>query len=345
MIINNRNIGPGYKPYFVAELSGNHNGDINRALTLIEKAKECGADAVKIQTYTPDTITIDHNGPEFTIKSGLWAGQTLYELYERAHTPWEWHEALFNKASEVGIDIFSSPFDRSAVDFLESLNAPAYKIASLEIVDHGLIAAAAETKKPLIISTGLASVNEIQEAIEVAKKSGATEICILHCTSGYPTPFSETNLNNIPDLISKFNTIAGLSDHTTGIAASIAAITLGASMIEKHFTLDQKDGGVDSSFSINPDELKIICTTINQTYEALGEVNYDIMPSEKESLNFRRSLYVVKDIIKGEEFTEENTRSIRPGYGAHPKHLIEVIGCKAKVNLKKGTPFELKFIE
>jgi N-acetylneuraminate synthase len=343
--INGRKIGPGLKPYFIAELSGNHNGDISRALKLIEKAKECGADAVKLQTYSADSITIDHDGPGFTLEEGLWAGRSLYELYQEASTPWDWHQSLFERAKEVGIDIFSSPFDEAAIELLESLNTPAYKIASFEIIDHNLIASVASTKKPLILSTGVASLDEISEAIEVAQNAGATEICILHCTSGYPTPFSESHLNTIPDLISRFDVLVGLSDHTAGIAVPLAAMVLGASIIEKHFTLDRNDGGVDSSFSIIPDELNLICQTLSEAYDALGEISYDIKPSELATRNSRRSLYVVQDIKKGQQITQHNVRSIRPGYGIAPKHLNKILGCSANIDLKRGTPFEFEYID
>jgi len=344
MQINGHKIGPGHKPYFIAELSGNHNGDINRAFRLIEKAKECGAGAVKLQTYTADTITIDHDGPGFILKDGLWSGRRLYDLYQEASTPWEWHKPLFQKANEVGIDIFSSPFDETAIELLEDLNTPAYKIASLEIVDHNLIAAAASTGKPLIISTGLASIEEIGEAIEVAQNAGATEICVLHCTSGYPTPISESHLNTIPDLISRFDTLVGLSDHTPGIAAPIAAMVLGASVFEKHFTLDRDDGGVDSSFSINPDELTFLCQTLSEAYEALGAANYELKPSELNTRDSRRSLYVVQDLKKGQMITRGNVKSIRPGFGLAPKHLNKILGCTVNVDLKRGQPFKIDYV-
>jgi N-acetylneuraminate synthase len=345
MQINGRKIGPGHKPYFIAELSGNHNGDINRAFRLIEKAKECGAEAVKLQTYTADTITIDHDGPGFVQEGGLWAGRSLYDLYQEASTPWEWHKPLFQKANEVGIDIFSSPFDESAIELLENLNTPAYKIASFEIVDHNLIAAAASTKKPLIISTGLATVDEIGEAIEVARDAGATEICVLHCTSGYPTPLSESHLNTIPDLISRFDTLVGLSDHTPGIAAPVAAMVLGASIFEKHFTLDRDDGGIDSSFSINPDELKSVCRTLSEAHEALGTANYELKPSEQNTRDSRRSLYVVQYMKKGQKITRENVRSIRPGFGLPPKHLNKILGCTVNVDLKRGEPLKIDYVD
>lgn len=338
--IANRAIGPGFPPYLIAEISGNHNGDINRALLLIEAASRAGADAVKLQTYTADTITIDHDGSDFTIDAGLWAGRTLFELYKEAHTPWEWHPILFQRASELGLTIFSSPFDDSAVDFLESLSVPAYKIASFELLDLPLVARVAATRKPLIMSSGMASEQEISEALETARSSGAKEIILLHCVSGYPTPIAEINLSMITTLASRFAVPVGLSDHTLGAVASTAAIALGACVVEKHFTLARSDGGPDAAFSLEPDELAELVANSRTAWEALGQGEFQRSPSEMQNIKFRRSLYVVEDIQAGQSFTSKNVRSIRPGFGMPPKYLFDVLGQKALVDLNRGTPLQ-----
>jgi N-acetylneuraminate synthase len=337
MEIDGRPIGPGHPPYVVAEMSGNHNNDLNRALKLIETAKEAGADAVKLQTYTADTLTIDHDGPEFRISGGLWDGYTLYKLYQEAHTPWEWHEALFAKGRELGITVFSAPFDATAVDFLESLGAPAYKIASFEMVDLALVQRAAAAGKPMIISTGMADLNEIGEVMAAARMAGARDLALLHCVSGYPTRPSDANLRTLPHLAETFQAVPGLSDHTMGIAVSVAAVALGASIIEKHFTLKRSDGGPDAAFSLEPDELAALVAGCRTAWEALGTVNYERTESERGSLVFRRSLYVVRDMTEGEAFSGDNLRSIRPGYGLAPKHLPKVLGRRAVRDLKRGT--------
>lgn len=335
--IAGRIVGPGHAPYVIAEMSGNHNGDIRRALELIERAHEAGADAVKLQTYTADTITIDDDGPDFRIKGGLWDGRTLYELYEEAHTPWSWHADLFARARELGITIFSSPFDDTAVDFLEDLNCPAYKIASFEAVDLPLIRKVASTKKPMIISTGMADATEIEEALQAAREGGAQDILLLHCISGYPTDTADANLATIPDMARRFGVNVGLSDHTMGTAVSVAAVALGAIAIEKHFTLARADGGPDAAFSLEGDELAALCKDCNTAWRALGQAGYDRKPSEAGNAQFRRSLYAVADIAAGDELTAANVRSIRPGFGLAPKHLPDVLGQHAKQPIPRGT--------
>lgn len=335
--IAGRAIGPAHPPYIIAEISGNHNGDIGRALALIDAAKDSGADAVKLQTYTADTITIDHDGPGFVVESGEWKGWRLYDLYEEAHTPWEWHPRLFERAAELGLHVFSSPFDDSAVDFLETLDPPAYKIASFEIVDHGLIERVARTDKPIIVSTGMAADGEITEAVDIARKS-VGGLILLHCVSGYPTPAREANLRTIDDMVRRFGAPTGLSDHTLGTAVTVAAIAAGACVIEKHITLKRADGGPDASFSLEPDEFSRMCEESRAAWEALGAVNYERTVSEAPVAGLRRSLYVVSDIGLGQVLTEENVKSIRPGFGLAPRHLKAVLGHRATRHLPRGTP-------
>lgn len=335
--INGRSIGREYPPYIIAELSANHNGDINRALEIIEAAKKAGADAIKLQTYTHDTITIDSNTDEFQIHGGLWDGKSLYQLYKQAHMPWDWHKPLFKRAKEIGITIFSSPFDFTAVELLESLDAPAYKIASFELVDFPLIKRVAQTGKPMIMSTGMANDVEIKEAINVARDNGCKELVILHCVSGYPAPANEYNLATIADMTQRFDALAGLSDHTIDNATAIAAVVLGACVVEKHVTLDRNGGGADDSFSIEPLELAQLCKDTKTAWSALGHVNYQRTQAEIGNIKFRRSLYIVKDVIKGEKLTAENVRSIRPGFGLAPKFYEQVLGCRANQNIPSGT--------
>ena len=343
--IAGRKIGPGHSPYVIAELSGNHNGQLERAFRLIEVAMEAGADAVKLQTYTADTITIDYDGPGFAIEGGLWSGRKLYDLYQKAQTPWEWHEALFEKARQIGITAFSTPFDFTAVDFLEKLNAPAYKIASFEIIDIPLIEYVAATGKPMIISTGMANLSEIEEAVAAARGAGCRDLAVLHCVSGYPTPCGDANLRTIPDLAAKLGVTVGLSDHTMGVAVSIAAVALGATILEKHVTLARADGGPDSAFSLEPHELAQLVAATADAHAALGSVNYALKSSEQGSMAFRRSLYVVAPIRKGERFTERNIRSIRPGYGLPPKLLPDIIGRNAARDIDRGAAMTLDMIE
>jgi len=343
--IAGRRIGPEHPPYIIAEMSGNHNGDIGRAFALIEAAQASGADAVKLQTYTADTITIDHDGPGFIVEGGLWHGRKLHELYQEAHTPWDWHERLFAKAREIGIAIFSSPFDPTAVDFLQGLGAPAFKVASFEIVDTPLIAKMAQAGKPLIISTGLASPEDIADAVAAARAAGGDQLILLHCTSGYPTPASQMHLRTMGDLGAAHGTLVGLSDHTMGTAVSVAAVALGACVIEKHFTLARTDGGVDSAFSLEPDELARLVADCRDAWSALGSVHYEEVEAEAAGRDHRRSLYVVADVAKGEVLSERNVRSIRPGHGLAPKHLYAVLGKPAARDLKRGEPLGWDLLE
>lgn len=334
--IAGRAIGPSEPPYIIAEMSANHNGSLGTAFRIIEEAARAGAGAIKIQTYRPDTITIDCDRPEYRIQGGLWHGKTLYELYEWAHTPWEWHADLFAKARDEGITMFSSPFDETAVDLLESLGCPAYKIASFEAVDLGLIQYVAQTAKPMIISTGLANAEEIAEAIAAARAGGCRELAILHCVSGYPAPPQDYNLRTIPDMARRFQLPVGLSDHTLGNTTAIASVALGACLIEKHFTLDRQGGGPDDSFSMEPADLEALVADARTAWAALGNVSYDRADSEKGNLIFRRSLCAVKDIKKGDIFTRDNIRSIRPGYGLPPKELPNILGKPADRDYKRG---------
>lgn len=334
--INGRLIGQGYPPYIIAEMSANHNGEIEKGLRIIDIAKQCGADAVKLQTYRPDTITMDVKSSEFMIKGGLWHGQSLYELYEKAHMPWEWHKPLFEHAYRVGITIFSSPFDCTAVDLLEDLNAPAYKIASFEAIDIPLIEYVAKTGKPMIISTGMANEDEIQEAIDTALGAGCEELAILHCVSGYPAPIEDYNLATLAHMMERFQVVTGLSDHTVDNVTSVVSVGLGASIIEKHVTLDRKGGGPDDSFSLEPAELKALCDNSKAAWSSLGKVDYGKKSSEVGNVQFRRSLYVAEDMAAGDVVTTHNVKSIRPGYGLAPKYLAKLIGKKVNKNKSAG---------
>lgn len=343
--INGRRIGKNESPYIIGELSGNHLGDLDRALALLEVIAQSGADAAKLQTYTADTITINHTGPEFQIEEGPWAGRTLHELYDESHTPWKWHPKLFAKAKDLGITLFSSPFDATAVEFLEKLKVPAYKIASFEIIDLPLIECIASTGKPLIMSTGLATFDEIGEAIEMARSTGCKELALLHCISGYPTPPEEANLAVIKTLEDKFKVVVGLSDHTLGTVVAVSAIASGAVIIEKHVALNRSDGGPDAGFSLEPDEFSEMTRSCHTAYKAVGQPQSNRTQSEIGNLIFRRSLYVVKSIEAGKVFSKENLRSIRPGYGLEPKYLPTVIGRRAVRNLTRGTPLSWDDIE
>lgn len=336
--IDGRVIGEGCTPYVIAEMSANHNGDLNVALRIIEEAKRAGADAVKIQTYRPDTITLKSDLPDFQITDGLWAGRTLYDLYEWAHTPWEWHKPLFEHARKLGITIFSSPFDNTAVDLLEDLNAPAYKIASFEAVDLPLIKYVASTGKPMIISTGMADAEEIQEAIDAAREGGCKELAILHCVSGYPAPAADYNLRTIPDMMQRFGLVTGLSDHTLDNTTAITSVALGASIIEKHFTLDRSGGGPDDSFSLEPQELEALCRDSKTAWAALGKVDYGCKSSEQGNVKFRRSLYFVKPLKVGQVVTEDAVRSVRPGFGLSPKYLAHVLGQRVNKDVVFASP-------
>ncbi|HVV79535.1 MAG TPA: pseudaminic acid synthase [Pseudolabrys sp.] len=343
--IAGRPIGLGHPPYVIAELSGNHNGRLERALQLIDAAKGAGADAVKLQTYTADTITIDHDGPGFTIEGGLWSGRRLHELYREAHTPWEWHPALFEHSRKIGIACFSSPFDATAVDLLEKLGAPAYKIASFEIVDLPLVRYAAKTGKPLIISTGMAAADEIAEAVGAAREAGAGGIVLLHCVSGYPTPADEANLARIQALAADHDCPIGLSDHTLCTDVAVAATALGAAVVEKHVTLARADGGPDAAFSLEPHELAALVQGVRTAHAALGRADYGRAASEQPNMVLRRSLYAVRDIAAGEVLTAESVRSIRPGYGLAPKHLSKVLGRRARRAIARGTPMSFELVE
>jgi pseudaminic acid synthase len=336
--IAGRKIGPGHPPYVICELSGNHNGSLDRALHMIDAAAATGADAIKIQTYTADTLTIDCDRPDFRIKGGPWNGLTLYELYEQAHTPYAWHAALFARARQRGITLFSTPFDETAVDLLASLDAPAYKIASFEAIDLPLIQRVARQTKPIIISTGMANLSEIQDAVVTARQGGARDLALLHCVSAYPAPVSDANVRTVPHLAAAFGVVAGLSDHTPGTAAAVAAIAMGASIIEKHFTLARSDGGPDAAFSLEPEEFKRLVEDCRSAWSALGRVTYDLTGSESASTTFRRSIYSVQVIEAGEAFSSTNIRSIRPGFGLPPKHLPAIIGRRARRRIERGEP-------
>lgn len=343
--IANKIISSTSRPFIIAEMSGNHNQSLDRALAIVKAAADAGADAIKLQTYTADTITFNGAGEEFFIRdeNSLWKGQKLYDLYKQAYTPWEWHKPIFDYAKQLGLIAFSSPFDTTAVDFLESLNVPVYKIASFENTDHILLKAVAKTGKPVIMSTGVATIADVQESIEVLQKNGCKELVLLKCTSTYPASPENTNILTIPHMRQLYNFPIGLSDHTMGIGVAVAAVALGACVIEKHFTLRRADGGVDAAFSLEPEEFKNLVTETERAFLSLGKVNYELSEKEKKSLQFKRSLYVVKDMKAGEKIMPEHIRSIRPGNGLHTRHYESIIGKVIKNDVQAGTPlsFEL----
>lgn len=336
--IAGRPIGPAHPPYVIAELSANHNGSLETALRIVRAAAAAGADAVKLQTYRPDTITLNCDDEPFRIRGGLWDGRTLYDLYAEAHMPWDWHKPLFEEARRLSLAIFSSPFDTTAVDLLEDLNAPAYKIASFEAVDLPLIRYAAATGKPLIISTGMADAEEIAEAVDAARSAGCTQLALLHCVSGYPAPAEDYNLRTMVDMAERHGHVVGLSDHTLENSVAVASVALGAAIIEKHFTLDRNGGGPDDSFSLEPADLAELCRSTRTTWQALGRVDYGLKSSEQGNLQFRRSLYFVRDLPAGAVVTADAVRSVRPGYGLAPKHLDAVLGRQLAHPVKANTP-------
>jgi len=345
MQIGEREIGPNHPVYIVAEMSANHAQSFDTALKIVRAAKDCGADAVKLQTYTPDTITIASDRELFRIGGGtIWDGRNLHDLYGEAYTPWEWQPKLKKAAEDLGMDLFSSAFDSSAVDFLEKMGVPAHKVASFELVDIPLIQRMASTGKPLVISTGMATVEEIEEALRKAREAGATQIALLKCTSAYPAPPEEMNLRTIPDMAKRFGVPVGLSDHTTGIAVPVTAVALGACIIEKHLTISRSTPGPDSAFSLEPDEFKAMVDAVRTAEKALGTVNYGVSGKEEAGRAFRRSLFVVKDVKQGGTFTPENVRSIRPGHGLHPRHLQEVLGKRATRDAERGTPLSWELV-
>ncbi len=343
--IDQRKIGLGQPPYLVAEISANHNGDLSKALEIMSAAKLAGADAVKLQTYTADTITLDCDKSDFLINDGPWQGYKLYDLYKQAHTPYRWHKDLFDHARKLEITCFSSPFDESAVDLLEDLNAPAYKIASFEVIDIPLIKYVAKTGKPMIISTGMANLIEIQEAVDAALSNGCSELILLHCISAYPAPIAESNLKTLQDLAKRYSVVVGLSDHTLGTTAAVTAVALGACFIEKHFTISRNDPGPDSAFSLEPEEFKTLCESSKDAWLALGRVGYEQKESEKTNTIFRRSLYFIKDVTRGEIISKNNVRSIRPGYGLAPKLLDSILGRPLLKNVERGSPVTWEDIE
>ena len=344
--IARRKIGENYPAFIIAEMSANHLQDYDRAVEIIRKAKWAGADAIKLQTYTPDTITIDCDNEYFQIKQGtIWDGTTLYKLYEEAYTPWEWQPKLKKIAEEEGLICFSSPFDNTAVDFLEEMDVPAYKIASFEITDIPFIEYIASKGKPIIMSTGIATLADIEEALAACKRMGNNQVALLKCTSAYPSPMEDINLKVIPNMKDTFNTIVGLSDHTLGHTVALGAVALGAKIVEKHFTLDREDGGPDAEFSMEPDEFKEMVDRIRDLEKALGQVTYELTEKQRNSREHSRSLFVVKDVKKGEVFTEKNVRSIRPGFGLETKYIGDVLGKKARYDVEKGMPLEWGMVE
>jgi len=345
MKIDNFEINQSGKVFIIAELSANHNQKIDIAIETIKAAKRAGANCIKLQTYTADTLTINSNKEDFIIKGTIWSGKNYYSLYQEAYTPWEWHKQLFEVAKEEGLICFSSPFDKSAVDFLENLSVPAYKIASFEITDIPLIEYITSKRKPIIISTGIATIEDVELALDACKRMNNNQIALLKCTSSYPAPIEEANLSMIKDMINRFGVITGLSDHTLGATVPIAATALGAKIIEKHFILDRSIGGPDSSFSMNESEFTAMVKAIRETEKAIGKIDYRLTEKQIKGKDFSRSLYVVETITEGELFSENNVRSIRPGFGLHPKYLHQIIGKKSNQNIEKGTRFSLDFIK
>jgi N-acetylneuraminate synthase len=342
--INQRTIGAGSPVYVIAEISANHHQDFENAVNIIHAAKEAGANAVKLQTYTADTMTIACTRPEFRVDGTIWDGRNLHELYGEAYTPWEWQPKLKRVANDLGLDLFSTPFDETAVDFLETMNVPAHKVASFELVDIPLIQKVARTGKPLIMSTGMATVEEIDEAVQAARRAGATEIALLKCTSSYPAPAEEMNLRTIPELARRFDVPAGLSDHSMGIEVPVAAVGLGTCIVEKHLTLSRSEPGPDSTFSLEPHEFRAMVDAVRVAEKALGEVHFGFSAKEASSRVFRRSLFVVQDVKRGDLFTGENVRSIRPGHGLHTRHLPEVLGRHAACDIERGTPLRWELV-
>lgn len=335
--ILNRKISPDFPPFIIAEMSANHNGNLSNALNIVRAASKAGAEAIKLQTYTADTMTLNSKSADFQITDGLWAGKNLYDLYKEAHLPWEWHKPIMNLATDLGLIVFSTPFDKTAVDFLEDLNVPAYKIASFEATDLPLIQYVASTRKPMIISTGLANEEEIQEAVETALQNGCSQLALLHCVSSYPAPAENYNLKTIPDMAQKFKVITGLSDHTIENATAITSIAMGASIIEKHFTLDRNGGGADDSFSLEPAGLTELCASSLTAWQALGKVDYGLKSSEEANAKFRRSLYFARPLKSGDTVTEGDIRCVRPGYGLPPKYLSKILGKTITRDIESNT--------
>lgn len=345
IVIDGRSIGVNNKPYIIAEISANHNGSLQRAMQTILMAKNSGADAVKIQTYSPDTMTIDSDMEDFKIHGGLWDGYKLYDLYDEAQTPYGWHKPMFDYAREIGITLFSTPFDETSVDLLEDLNAPAYKIASFEAIDLPLIKYVASKRKPMIISTGMANLDEIAEAVDAAREGGCEDLVLLHCISSYPAPVEQSNLKTISDMKDRFGVNVGLSDHTLGTTVSVASVALGACVIEKHVTMDRNDKGPDSEFSLEPHELRRLCQDAQDAWLSLGSAGYERKAAEESSLKFRRSIYVVKDMNAGEIITKDHIRRIRPGFGLQPKYYEQVLGCKVLRPIRRGEPLTADLID
>jgi N-acetylneuraminate synthase len=347
MNLNGRNVGAGHAPFVIAEMSGNHNQSLDRALAIVDAAADAGAHGLKLQTYTADTMTLDLAQGEFSVQDegSLWSGRSLYKLYQEAYTPWEWHGPIFERAKRRGMMAFSSPFDETAVDFLEGLGAPCYKIASFENTDLPLVRKVAATGKPMIISTGMANEGELAETVDAARAAGCRDLVLLKCTSTYPATPEDTNILTIPDMRKRFGCDVGLSDHTMGVGVAVASIALGACVVEKHFTLRRADGGVDSAFSLEPHELRLLVEEVDRAWRSLGQVRYGPTEKEKKSLAFRRSLYITQDLKAGDVLTKDNVRAIRPGLGLPPKHLDAVLGRRVRADTPRGTPLKLELLD